>query len=163
MVKPPFRLNVSVNSLLFLRDRVKILLVFLAMVLLASSTTRAQEGLPSAPEAKPRAREIKTPMWALVSANAANFGSTFFMAQAIRRGSSDCVIEAGRRGESAAGWNPNAAYHRALLIGGALDAGVFLASWKLRRSHPGVATWLPVVSAAATFGVGGSQYNSGCS
>lgn len=124
----------------------------LSAFLFVSTLTFAQD-LPNAPSPK-----------LLVATNAVNIGSTFFMARAIRSGAAGCVIEAHRYTPALAYQpNPSAKYMNALKVQLPIDAAVFFATWKLRKSHPNLATWLPLVSSGFKFGIGASQYNSGCS
>jgi len=125
----------------------------LASLLLSISTLTFAQDLPNAPSPK-----------IILATNAVNIGSTFFMARAIRSGAAGCVIEAHRYTPALAYQpNPSAKYMNTLKIQLPIDAAVFFTTWKLRKSHPNLATWLPLVSSGFQFGIGASQYNSGCS
>jgi hypothetical protein len=184
MVKPSFRLNVSVNSLLLLRGRVKTLLAFLAVVLLASSATRAQEAVPSPPEAKASAleaaasapevvapallapaplataqenHEIKGNNKAVMWTNAINVGASFLNASAEHYGARQCLNEGDTRIDALHG-----RFQRTLAISLPIDAALGFASWKLRRKHPSLALWLPATSAGLQTGFATIQYTQGC-
>jgi hypothetical protein len=121
-----------------------------ASLLLLYFNSVHSQNLPDAPSAK----------WQIIS-NSVNVASTFALARSLSMGSRDCVAEVARH-HAVGHWNPRAEYHHALMIGAAIDGGVWFGSWKLRKSHPGLSRWLPLLSATSQFSIAGSQYSSGC-
>lgn len=137
-----------------------VVLVFLPVACAAQTRETSQAGPPRNPsrEAVDRLPAAPAPKWPVITSNAVNFASTFFTAASVHAGAHDCVVR-----EELQNRDPAGEYRRAVLVGSAIDMGLLIATWKLRKKHPGLATWLPAASAGVKFGVGASQYSSGCS
>lgn len=152
MVEPSFRLNVSLNSSLFLRwAKVLRALWLLSSIVAVSLLTpglraQAQENR----ETKPNNKAV---MWT----NAINVGTSFLNASAEHYGARQCLNEGDTRVDALHG-----RFQRTLAISLPIDAALGFASWKLRRKHPGLALWLPATSAGMQTGFATIQYTQGC-
>ena len=121
--------------------------------------TSSTAGPPPAPAAKPAVvlSEARSNTKAVMWANIINFGTSFLNAGAEHYGARQCLNEGDKRIDALHG-----RFQRTLMISMPIDTAISLASWKLRRKHPGLSVWLPATSAGMQTGFAIIQYTQGC-